>query len=343
MKSRLLIALAVTFFAGSAFAQQHTIRIGAVRSVANAVTMTGADKGWYQKNGIEVIVEDLNASADAISLLATNRLQIVEGGLSAGYFNGLARGLPVMMVVDRTTSPLHHKLVVRADLRDKIKTIADLKGRSILSNAKASVTSYEVGKILETAGLKLSDIDLKLAAFPLMGAALKNQAADAALIIQPFASQVVADNIAFVLADPDDYAQPRPITIGVTLINTDWAKQNPEVARKFFVEYMRGVRDFCIAYHDGPNRTETIDRLIRMGPIKNRAFFEKFPWPGRSINGMPSTASIMDIQKYYVEIGVVKSGLPLERVFDSQYIDHANKVLGPLPATNPNSKKPGCN
>lgn len=322
--------------------QGLTIRIGSVRAVSSINVLTAIDMGWFKKHGIEVIIEDLNASADAIALLATNRIQIVEGGISAGFFNGVARGLPVAVVADRTSTPLHHKLLVRADLRDKIKSVADLKGRIILSNAKASVTSYETSKILQSAGLQLSDIDLKLVAFPLMGAALKNNAADAALVIQPFASQLVQDKIAFEFADPDNYATPRPLTIAGVLINTDWAKANHELVKKFFVEYMRGVREFCVAYHDGPNRDESIDRLVRMGPIKNRNFFVNFPWPGRNLNGAMNVPSMMDIQAFYHSIGVVKTPSPVEKLYDTQYIDHANRELGPLPALNPASKKPGC-
>ena len=321
---------------------QHTIRIGAVRSVANVNVLTAIEKGWFKQFGIEVIVEDLNASADAISLLATNRIQIVEGGISAGFFNGVARGLPVVIAADRTSTPLHHKLLVRADLADTVKSIKDLKGRIVLSNAKASVTTYEVSRILQSAGLKPDDVELKIVAFPLMGAAFKNKAADAALIIQPFASQVAAENLGFVLADPDDYVQPRPLTIAGVLVNTEWAKANPEVAKNFFVAYMRGVRDFCIAYHDGPNRDENIDRLVRLGPIKNRVFFEKYPWPGRNLNGAMNVESMMDIQSFYHSIGVVKTQSPKEKLIDTQYADHANTVLGPLPQVNPQSKKPGC-
>lgn len=343
MINRIAIATGALLIAGSAFAQQlHTIRIGAVRSSANANVYAGIEKGWFKKHGIEVIVEDLAASADAISLLATNRLQLVEGGISAGFFNGVARGLPVAIVADRTSSPLHHKLIVRADLRGTIKTLADLKGRAVMSNAKASVTSYEVGKMLESVGLSLNDVDIKLAAFPLMGAALQNRAADAALVIQPFASQLVADNIGFVLADPDDHVNPRPLTIAGAIVNTDWAKKNPDIAKAFFVEYMRGVREFCLAYHDGPNRAETIDRLVRMGPTKNPAFFQKFPWPGRHMLGEMNVPSMMDIQDYYISTGVVKTRIDAAKLFDRQYIEHARQVLGPPPQVNPQSNKPGC-
>lgn len=342
IQKALPVAAALALTAGSAGAQEQTIRIGAVRSVANVSVYTGIDKGWYKAAGLNVIVEDLDASANAISLLATNRLQVVEGGISAGFFNGVDQKLPVVIATDRTSSPLSHKLLVRADLRDRIKTIADLKGKMIASNAKASVTSYEVNKILETAGLGLKDIDLKIVAFPLMGAAFKNKAIDAALVIQPWGSSLVDDKTAFLMADPDDVANPRPLTIAATIINTDWAKKNPELTKKFFVAYMRGVREFCLAYHRGPNRAEVVERAARMGPIKSKEFIEKYPWPGRNMSGELNMPSVLDIQKFNRDIGVSKANLPAERFFDRQYIDYANKELGPYPAVNPASKLAGC-
>jgi NitT/TauT family transport system substrate-binding protein len=326
----------------TAFAQETTIKIGAVRSVANVSVYTGMELGWYKAYGINVEVDDLDASANAISLLATNRLQVVEGGISAGFFNGIEQKLPIIIASDRTSSPLSHKLIVRQDLQGKVKQVSDLKGLRIASNANASVTSYEVAKILETGGLNLGHIDLKIIAFPLMGAAFKNGAIDAALVIQPWASQIHEEKIGFVFADPDDHANPRPLTIAATIINTDWAKANPELTKRFFVAYMRGVRDFCLAYHRGPNRQEVVDRAARMGPIKDRGFIEKYPWPGRNMTGEMNVPSLLDIQKYYRQIGVTKAEFTAEQLIDRQYIDHANRELGPLPAVNPESKLAGC-
>ena len=175
-----------------------------------------------------------------------------------------------------------------------------------------------------------------------MGAAFKNGAIDAALVIQPWGSSLVDEKIAFLLADTDDYAKPRPLTIAATIINTDWAKKDPELTKRFFVAYMRGVRDFCLAYHRGPNRKEVVERSTRMGPIKDAAFTEKYPWPGRNMSGEMNVPSLLDIQKYYRELGIVKAELRTEQLYDRQYIDHANKELGPLPQVNPDSKLAGC-
>jgi NitT/TauT family transport system substrate-binding protein len=207
--AKVIVATAFMLTA-TAQAQEVTVRVGAVRSVANVSVYTGIDKGWYKAAGINVEVEDLDASANVISLLATNRLQVVEGGISAGLFNGIEQKYPIVIATDRTSSPLSHKLLVRQDLQGKVKKVSDLKGMRIASNANASVTSYEVGKILETDGVSLGQIDLKIIAFPLMGAAFKNGAIDAALVIQPWGSSLVDEKIAFLFGDTDDYAARDP-------------------------------------------------------------------------------------------------------------------------------------
>ena len=56
----------------------------------------------------------------------------------------------------------------------------------IASNGQGSVSTYELGKMLETGGLKLSDVDVKVLPFTQMGARLRQQgdrrgAADPAL------------------------------------------------------------------------------------------------------------------------------------------------------------------
>ena len=104
--------------------------------------------------------------------------------------------------------------------------------------------------------------------------------------------------IAVAFADPDEHADPKPLTIAVNLVNTDWAGKNRELVQRYFLAYQRAVYDYCQAYHGGRNRAEVMDIIIRTGLETRRDVLDRYPWPGRNPNGRIHTASLLDMQKY---------------------------------------------
>ena len=191
LRSMMGAALVFAASAGAA-AAEDVVQIGMARSVSNGAELIAIEKGYFNDVGIKVEMEDLDTSANALALLAQNRLQIVEGGISAGYFNAhREESARSPSSLDRVSTPLGHSLMVRPDLKDKIKSLADLKGKIIASNGAGSVSTYEVGKMLETAGLTIADVDVKIFPFTQMAIAFSNKAIDAAIVIPPFASQLL--------------------------------------------------------------------------------------------------------------------------------------------------------
>ena len=337
--SALLVPLALG--CGNAIAQEQTVRVGMVRALSSTATMIAIEKGYFKDLGIRVVVEDIDSSIDALALVAQDRLQVVEGGISAAYFNAIEKNLPVTIAIDRVSSPLNQRLIVRADLKDKIKSIGDLKGRPLASNSRGSITNYEIGKTFEKAGLAYRDADIKFVPFTQMSVAFANKAVDAAFMIQPFASQVVDQGLGFVFADPEDFA-PGPMTIAVSFVNTDWAAKSPELAKSFFLASLKGAREYCQAYHGGSNRSEVVDIALRTGVETRRELIDKYPWAARNPDGRVNVASMLDIQKFFVAEKLALKELPAERLLTSAYSDYAAARLGPFVLQNQDSKLAGC-
>ena len=340
--ARNVLTAALVLLAPVAQAQEETIRVGSVRSTASLTTTIAIEKGYFREAGIKVELTDLDTSTDSLAVVAQNRLQIVGGGLSAAFFNAVEKNLPVTVAFDRVSSPLGHKLLVRSDLKDQIRSVAALKGRPLASNSRGSITNYEIGKILKTVGLGFRDVDLKFLPFSQVALAFANKAIDAAFVIPPFAAQIVERGLAVVVADPDDFVTPHPMTIAVYFINTDWAGKNDALVKRFFVAQMRGVRDYCQAYHGGPNRAEVIDLAIRSGIERQREMLENYPWPASSPDGRINVASMLDIQAFFVQEGLSLRNLPAEKLLTETYIEHANRTLGPFVLANVGSTLPGC-
>src|SRR5712664_3472895 len=161
----LLVYLALLGSIAAAHGQDVTVKVGMVKSISSVATLTAIEKGYFKAVGIKVETEDLDTSANVIALLAQNQLQLVEGGISAGYFNALEKNLPVTMALDRVSSPLGHNLMLRPDLKDEITRLRQLKGKTIATNGQGAVSTYEVGKMLETDGLTINDVDIKVLPF----------------------------------------------------------------------------------------------------------------------------------------------------------------------------------
>ena len=338
----LLAAFAMAGITAGAEAQETIVKVGVVRSMANGAILLAMEKGYFREIGVKVELEDLQSSATAMASLAQGQLNIIAGGVSAGYFNALEKNLPIIITVDRVTTPIRHNLMIRADLKDQIKEIKDLKGKVIASNAPGSISTYEIGKILAKAGLAFTDVEIKNLPFPQYAVALTNKAVDAALTIPPFTYSLVDKNIALPFAEADEIVEPRPLTIAVNLTNTDWAKANEQLVRNYYIALMRGVRDYCQAYHGGSLRKELIDLLVKTGTEQRPELLHKYPWPARNLDGKLNVASLLDVQDWYVQNNFARAKFPIERLVDNSYVDNANRKLGPFVLENKDSKLAGC-
>ncbi len=321
---------------------QAKVVIGSVPGIAAAGTYIADAKGYFRDAGIDVEIADLASAADAMASLATNQFQVVEGGYSAGYWNALAKNFPIIVAFERGSRPTNHKIVVPANMKDTIKNVADLKGHSVVVNAPGSLTIYELGKMLEASGRSLKDVDVKYMPFPQMAVAFKNGAVDAAEDIPPFVNLGKEQGLMFEIGSVDDTLKPYPLASIAYQINTDWAAKNQDVARKFFVAIARGTRDYCQAYHHGPNRDEILDIMVKYKVMSDRALLDRIPWQGRNPSGRMDPESALDIQDWFFKQGMITQKFPAERLVDTSYADYVAKTLGPFEVINKSDPLPSC-
>jgi NitT/TauT family transport system substrate-binding protein len=337
----LLVALGAAV-AGNACYAEETIKMGVVRSTANGALLMAEKHGYFKEAGVKLELEYLQSSATGMAGLAQGALNIIAGGVSAGYFNALDKKLPIIITIDRVTTPIRHNLMLRTDLKDTMKGLKDLKGKVIASNAPGSISTYEIGKMMQSVGLSINDVEIKNIPFGQYAVALKNKAVDAALTIPPFRYSIEANNLAVPFAEADQIVKPEPLTIAVHLVNTEWAQSRREMLNKFYVAVTRGVRDYCNAYHGGPNRQEMIDLFVSSKTETRPELLHNFPWPARNLTGKLNAESMMDIQEWFLKHKFTTAKFLIERLVDYSYSDYAQKQLGPFQLQNKDSKLAGC-
>jgi NitT/TauT family transport system substrate-binding protein len=289
-------------------------------------------RGYFKEAGLDVEIALIDASAGFVPLLATNEFNVVEGGISANLFNGAAQGLPIKVAFDSTSTPINHGLMLRFDLKNEVKSIRDLKGRTVAVNAPNSIALYEVTRILESAGLSLADVQTKVIPFAQLAVAFQTKAIDAGLAITPFTALLPKQELAIAWIDSDATVKPSPVMISASMFNTDWAKNNPDTAKA----------DYCNAYHGGTWRPELLRLLVANGVSVSAELLDTIPWPARNPDGFVRRESLADVQRWYVAQGFVRAELPLERIVDESFAEKANRWLGPFRLERVDSAKSGC-
>jgi NitT/TauT family transport system substrate-binding protein len=332
-----LVALGVVSATGVARAEEITINIALVRSISNGAELIALDRGYFKEYGLNVVIEDIKTSAKTIAMLAPNRLQIIAGGISAGYFNALQKDLPIAIIGDRgrRRSPQPD-----AAPRPRGRDQGSSSSRAGPSRATGRLgPTYELGKPLETGGPTLSDVDVKVLRFPQMGAALptgdRRRAAIPPFTTSSSTSIWRSSRRARQAgeAEPDDDRRHHG--------EHRLAKEHRD-ALQGVTAYLRGVRDYCNAYHHGSIRNEMIDSIVRHGSERNPKLLNDYPWVARSPNLRLNVASMLDMQDWYIANKFSTAKLPAERLVDMSYADAAVKKLGPFVLENKESKLEGC-
>jgi NitT/TauT family transport system substrate-binding protein len=322
--------------------QRAAVKVAVVPSIPSASTYLARDKGYFRDAGLDVTIERIDSLSKAVAFLATNQVQVGQGGINAGFFNAVAEGLPLTMALEAGSTPLYHQILLRKDIKDKVKTPADLKGRKVGISSPGSAAVYEIGMVLDSVGLKLNDIDVKYVSYTQMGPALANGALDAALEVAPFGEIAIEKKMAIAWIDPEDHIKQLPLTNVFYIANVDWIKQSPEVARKFFVALARAGRDYCQAYHHGPNRAELVDLMINNKIVTDRPLLERMDWQARDPNGTVNLASVASMQSFYKQEKIIDKEAPAERLVDPSFANAAAKELGKFELINKSSTLKGC-
>ena len=337
-----LAASALSSVASGA-AQTRTVTIATVLSVPSVANFWAEKKGYFRDAGVTVRIEPIDTLSKAISLLATNQIQLAQGGINAGFFNAVAQGLPVTLALESGSTPVWHNFLVRADLKDAIRTPRDLKGRNVAVSGVGALSVYELGAVLETVGMSLADVNVKPLAFPQMSAALSSKALDVALMVAPFSDAAVSSGVAAPWIDPEQgYIKALPMTSLAYIASADWIGNNRAEAAAVVKALVRAGRDYCDAYHHGPNRAETLDMMVANGIGKDRATLDAMSWQAREPDGNVNHAGLADIARIFKKEGFLEKDPPADKLVDDALAADAARALGPFKPVNAASPLSGC-
>ena len=329
-----LIMLVVSGFGTAALAQE-TVKLGVNGIVSDAAFFIAQKKGYFAKQGIKVEFVHFDSGPQMVAPLGTGQIDVAAGASSAGLFNAVARGIGLKVVADKGSAPIGYSyvpIIVRKDLIDegKVKTFADLKGLKVAEAGKGGTPGPILNEALKKGGLKYDDVQhVYNLGYPQQVVALSNKAIDAAVTAEPLATVAIKKGYAVRLSGPDLYPNQQ---IAVLLYGDLFIKNRNDVATKFMVAYLEGVRFYNGALKDGlfkgPNAPEVIDMLIANTKLKDPELYAAMNPNGCNPDGYVDLPSMKKDYEFYKANGYLEGSSSVEALVDKTFVDRALKILG---------------
>jgi len=326
-----VLAATLSAHAAVGFAADQ-VKVSVYQSVSDAGIYIAADKGYFTEQNIAVDLIQLDSVSSVVTALASGQVDVAGGAPSAAIYNAARQGVGIRVVADKGSMQKdggYICLVVRKGMEDTIKTPADLKGRKVAWSGVGVGTTNEVAldHLLKASGLKDSDIDLQNLTFGDSLAALGSGSVDAAYLIEPLVQSAEQRGLGKLLLTGD--AMYLNQQVAVLLYGPDFAQKRADVARRFMVAYLKGVRDYDNAFRKNQDRAAIVAILTKNTTVKQAALYDKMVMPGLNPDGAVNVDGMKADMAWFLSKGYLKETVDVAKVVDNSFVEQAVKQLGP--------------
>jgi len=336
----LLMLCAASAWIGPAGAQGVTterpktvVKLGVSGRPDQAFLELALERGYFEEQGITVVTVPALSGNEFVAPLATNQIQVASGSPNAGLFNALNRKIDIRIVGDFAhlgdANDGLVSIMVRSDRFDSgaITHPRDLKGKTIsLGSGRGQYSYMMVNTILEMNKIAWSDVTAQHLAFADSIAGLSNKVLDASFMIEPLITAAINRKIARILIKGGEVESGAHLS--VLVYSAEFAKQT-DLATRFMVAYLRGVRDYHDAFFLKKDQDAAIEILTKRLSIKDPHIWRTAMPQHIDLNGRVNVADIKRQAAIYKRLGDVSGPVPdIDKYIDMRFAEGAVKLIG---------------
>ena len=213
-------------------AEEKTLNVGIVPAMDSAGFFVALHNGLFAKEGLTIKYQPAVSSEAAINSQLSGTLDLTAGNY-VSYVTAAEQGDPLEVVAEGSVMQAGAQTIfVRPG--SKIKTLADLEGATVATNAPQNVDYLLAASVLQEnnikpASVKWTNYDI---AFPTMAQSLNAGKWDAMVVPEPFASIAEQKYGEVPLADLNQGAT-EDFPVEGYVVTKPWAKANPNTLKRF--------------------------------------------------------------------------------------------------------------
>ena len=223
-----------------------TIMVGGINKLIYLPPKLAENLGYFKDEGLDVELQSQQAGVDAENELLAGAVQAV-----VGYYDHSidlqSKGKEVTSITQLLVVPGGMEMV-RSDLATQVRTMADLKGRTLGVTGLGSSSSFLAQYLASRNGLKTSDYSmLPVGAGNTLIAALKQKRVDVVWTTEPTTSMLLASGEAKVLVDMNSAEGTRAALGGLypasaVYVQGAWLKTHKPEATKLARAFVRTLQ-----------------------------------------------------------------------------------------------------
>ena len=314
---------------------QTKVSVGITNVIADVGFFVAHKRGYFAAEKLDVNFVPFDAAARMIAPMASGDLDVGGGGIAAGLFNAVARGVGLKIVADKSTSAPGlgtGALMARKDLVDsgRYKSVKDMKGWKLAIPAAGTGTSTSLENLFSANGFALKDMDVVYLSFPQMVTALENKAVDAAFLTEPGVTTDETRGVAQRVASDDEMFPNHEIA--VTLASEKFIRDNRPAAVAFMRGFLKGTRDYTDAIEKGrltgPGAEAIIAILTEYSLIKDPAVYRKIRVHSCDPDGRINIDSLEKDLAYFRAQGLIEGKVAVADAVDTSIAEAAVRDIG---------------
>ncbi|MFC8240253.1 ABC transporter substrate-binding protein [Streptomyces chartreusis] len=178
---------------------RETVTVAVLPLVDCAALYIARDRGLFGKEGLDVRIQQIQQSLQALPALAKGQIDMVASANYVTYLQAHEKGTLDIRIVAEAIRAAPRMMEVLVPEDSDIKTVADLAGKKLAVNVLNNVQSLTFDEILQKQGV--DGPVYRAIPFPQMGAALDRGQVDAVHAVEPYDSAIQDELKARVLVD----------------------------------------------------------------------------------------------------------------------------------------------
>jgi NitT/TauT family transport system substrate-binding protein len=307
--------------------EKAKVSLGLLRLTSSAPLFIAMEKGYFTEENIEITPEWFDAAQPIAVATASGKVDVGATGITASLYNMASAGQKIAIVADKgreekgfSSSAL---LVTKALYDSGINSVEAIRGKRIGITQKGSTFHYMLGRILETKGLSLNDVDLvPLGKLSAIMAALQSGQIDGCILNEPNITKVETAGYGKTVVQIGDLIPYQ--TSGIFFSESFTQKQD------LAVRFMRAYIKACNYYYDNAIKNASPEKKAEI--IKIISKYTNAPEPDVKLglpyidrNGELLASDIKTQIDWYRNHDMLKGTLQADQIVNTTFLEKALK------------------